>query len=922
MSGDFVASLKNVRLHYRKTEALRDISLEIPAGCMAGLIGPDGVGKSSMLSLIAGAKRIQQGEVQVLGGDMRDKEFRRKVCPRIAYMPQGLGKNLYMTLSVQENIEFFGRLFAHDRREMEMRMERLLRATGLASFKDRPAGKLSGGMKQKLGLCCALIHEPDFLLLDEPTTGVDPLSRRQFWELIEELRKEHQEMSVLVATAYMEEAERFSWLAAMNAGQVLATGTPQELMQQTSSKNLDAAFIALLPEENKQHHRDLSRLPKRNATSNEIAIEAHELTMRFGNFTAVDNVSFEIKRGEIFGFLGSNGCGKTTTMKMLTGLLEPSEGDALLFGHPVDPRDMAIRSRVGYMTQAFSLYQELTVEQNLVLHAKLFGMPADEIPARVEVMCQRFGLSDILDVLPESLPLGQRQRLSLAVAMIHKPDLLILDEPTSGVDPIARDSFWEILIHLAREEKVTLFISTHFMNEAERCDRISLMHAGKVLVTDTPENLMQENGGRTLEDAFIDYLSEVVEEEKRDMEPLSKIYSYAPVEVSEKKSIGGKFSEWAGGFFQWKRMLGYLFCEGLELRRDPVRLVMAALGSVILMLVLGYGMSMDVEDLRFAVMDRDQSTASRDYISSLSGSRYFLEQIPILSDVDMDHRMRSGELSLAIEIPSNFAVDMARGRPVEIGAWIDGSMPSRAETIRGYVQGIHLHWMETRLQNFRDVYSGPGLTNVEIRYRYNPDVLSTPAMVPAVIPLLLLLLPAILTALSVVREKELGSIVNLYVTPVTRLEFFFGKQIPYLVLGMLNFFLLTVLAIYAFKVPLTGSLLALSVAAFLYLISSTAMGMIISAFVKSQIAALFGTTILTILPAVTFSGILNPVSALEGTGRVIGEIYPTTHFLTIARGTFSKALGFDDLVQPFLVLLITAPVLVLVGVLLLRKQEK
>ncbi len=456
-----VARLTDVRLTFGSTIALADISVEIPAGRMIGLIGPDGVGKSSLLSLVSGARAIQKGKVEVLGGDMSDPRHREDTCPRIAYMPQGLGKNLYPTLSVFENIDFFGRLFGQGSRERQARIAELLKSTGLEPFADRPAMKLSGGMKQKLGLCCALIHDPDLLILDEPTTGVDPLSRRQFWELIDSIRAGRPGMSVIVATAYMEEAAGFDWLVAMDGGKILATGSPAELLERTSAPNLDAAFIALLPEEKRKGYHEVHIAPRKVTGEGDYAIEASHLSMRFGDFTAVDNVSFKIPRGEIFGFLGSNGCGKSTTMKMLTGLLAASEGEAKLFGHKVDASDMAIRHRVGYMSQAFSLYSELTVRQNLDLHARLFKLPEETIQPRIAEMAERFDLGAVMETLPDDLPLGIRQRLSLAVAMIHSPDILILDEPTSGVDPVARDGFWQILADLSRNDNVTIFISTH-----------------------------------------------------------------------------------------------------------------------------------------------------------------------------------------------------------------------------------------------------------------------------------------------------------------------------------------------------------------------------------------------------------------------------------------------------------------------------
>ncbi|MEF2353226.1 ribosome-associated ATPase/putative transporter RbbA [Klebsiella pneumoniae] len=902
-----VALLEHVGQQFGATIALRDISLAIPARRMVGLIGPDGVGKSSLLSLIAGARTIEQGNVMVLGGDMRDVHHRREVCPKIAWMPQGLGKNLYHTLSVYENVDFFARLFGHDKAERELRINELLQSTGLAPFRDRPAGKLSGGMKQKLGLCCALIHDPQLLILDEPTTGVDPLSRAQFWELIDSIRQRQPAMSVLVATAYMEEAERFDWLVAMNAGEVLATGSAAELKAQTGSQTLEQAFIALLPEAQRQAHRAVV-IPPRDSREEEIAIEARGLTMRFGNFVAVDHVNFRIARGEIFGFLGSNGCGKSTTMKMLTGLLPASEGEAWLFGQPVDPKDIATRQRVGYMSQAFSLYSELSVRQNLELHARLFHIPDGEIPGRVAEMCERFMLTEVEDALPADLPLGIRQRLSLAVAVIHRPEMLILDEPTSGVDPVARDMFWQLMVDLARQDQVTIFISTHFMNEAERCDRISLMHAGKVLASDTPQALVEQRGSNSLEEAFIAWLKEAQPSSPVPEEPTSAVASHSGHTAPRQA-------------FSLRRLLSYSRREALELRRDPVRSTLALLGTVILMFIMGYGISMDVEDLRFAVLDRDQTLSSQGWSQNLAGSRYFIEQAPLHSYDELDRRMRDGELAVAIEIPPNFGRDIARGTPVQIGVWVDGAMPNRAETVRGYVQAMHLAWLQEMAGRQSSPQRDTSLISIETRYRYNPDVKSLPAIVPAVIPLLLMMIPAMLSALSVVREKELGSIINLYVTPTTRSEFLLGKQLPYIVLGMFNFFLLCALSVFVFGVAHKGSFLTLTLAALLYVTIATGLGLLISTFMKSQIAAIFGTAIITLIPATQFSGMIDPVASLEGPGRWIGQIYPTSHFLTIARGTFSKALNISDLWGSFIPLLIAVPLVLGLSVLLLKKQE-
>lgn len=906
-----VAQLLDVSLRYGKTCAVDHVSLDIPAQRMVGLIGPDGVGKSSLLALIAGARKLQDGRVRVLDGDMAEADHRRDICPRIAYMPQGLGKNLYPTLTVFENLDFFGRLFGQDRQERELRIADLVQSTGLAPFTERPAGKLSGGMKQKLGLCCALIHDPDLLILDEPTTGVDPLARNQFWELIERIRKRRPGMSVLVATAYMDEAQRFDWLVAMDDGKVLDTGTPGELLERTATDNLEEAFIALLPEAKRSGHHALVIPPRPAASSNDaVAIEAHGLTCRFGDFVAVDHVDFRIERGEIFGFLGSNGCGKSTTMKMLTGLQPASEGEAFLFGQPVDPRDIETRRRVGYMSQAFSLYSELSVLQNLDLHARLFHIPVAQRAGRIQEMLDRFSLQGVAEQLPADLPLGVRQRLSLAVAVIHKPEILILDEPTSGVDPIARDGFWELLIDLSRKDGVTIFISTHFMNEALRCDRMSMMHAGRVLDSDTPQALMDKRGLATLEETFIAYLRDAAGSAEAATETTPEV---APETASA--SAGASKSR-----FSLRRLYSYSQREAMELRRDPIRATLALLGTVLLMFIMGYGISMDVEDLNYAVLDRDQTTTSAAYALNIAGSRYFVEQAPLHDYTDLDQRMRKGEISLALEIPPGFGRDLKRGEVPQVGFWVDGAMPTRADTIKGYVQGIHQSYLEELARGSTQAVAASPF-DITLRYRYNPDVQSLPAMVPAVIPILLMLIPAMLTALGVVREKELGSITNFYVTPVTRLEFLLGKQLPYIGLGMINFFMLVALSVLVFDVPVKGSMLTLTIGALLYVICATGLGLLMSSILNSQIAAIFGTAIATLLPATQFSGLIHPVSAMEGVGAFIGNIYPTSHFLTISRGVFSKALGLSDLYLYCFPLLLTIPVLTLLSVAGLKKQE-
>lgn len=905
-----VVSTEGVSQRYGKAVALDGVTLDIPSHRMIGLIGPDGVGKSTLLAIIAGVRRIQSGQVTVLGGNIADARFRNSVSERVAYLPQGLGKNLYPTLSIFENVDFFGRLFGQSRDEREWRIKELLASTDLTPFRDRPAGKLSGGMKQKLGLCCSLIHDPDLLILDEPTTGVDPLARRQFWELIERIRARRKGMSVLVATAYMDEAEGFEWLIAMNGGKVLATGSPEELKERTQESSLERAFIELLPEEIKRGHKEPKILPLQ-LKGGIPAIESHGLTQRFGTFTAVDHVSFRIERGEIFGFLGSNGCGKTTTMKMLTGLLPPTEGTALLFGKEVKGGDVESRRRVGFMSQAFSLYTELTVRQNLLLHAHLFDLPVDAAHDPVDESLKNFGLESVADTLAANLPMGIRQRLSLAVAVIHQPDILILDEPTSGVDPVARDGFWELLIRLSRENGVTIFLSTHFMNEAERCDRISMMHGGKVLAQGPPAQLVSERKARNLESAFIGYLEQAAAQR---LVNASITESRESVEVST-------HSEGNPGIFSFGRTWAFARREAVELRHDSVRLAFAVLGPILLMIVFGYGISLDVDHLPFAILDQDRTPTSRLYADSYRGSYYYDERSPLSSYQSLDHRLRDGELRFAIELPTGFERDLSRGRVPEVLAWIDAAIPFRAELTRNYIQKTHLEYL-AQLREARGLPSSvqaPVQTNV--RLMFNQSFKSIYAMVPADIMLLLILIPCMLTALAVVREKELGSIANFYSAPATRVEFLVGKQLPYLGVSLIQFASLVCVAIFLFKVPMKGSWMALTAGGIIYLIASTGFGLLISVFAPTQTAAIFAAAIITILPAINFSGMYAPVSSLTGSAYMLSKAFPSTYFQAISVGAFTKAIGFRALWQNFVALLILELVYFSMSVTMLQKRE-
>jgi ribosome-dependent ATPase len=912
MTGEPIGRVKGVSHRYGATVALDGVSIDIPSRIMVGVIGPDGVGKSTLLGLIAGVRKIQEGEVVVFDKDVANGSNLKAIRGRVAYMPQGLGRNLYPTLSVFENIDFFGRLFGQGAEERRQRITELLTATAMEKFEARPAGKLSGGMKQKLSLCCALINDPDLLILDEPTTGVDPLSRGQFWDLINSIRARRPQMSVVVATAYMDEAERFDWLMAMDDGKIIATGTLKELLAKTGEPNLDEAFIAMMPEAKRALHKKVVVRPRVASPDETPAIEAEGLTRRFGDFVAVDHVSFKIPRGEIFGFLGSNGCGKSTTMKMLVGFLPATSGTCKLFGEPMGSNDMQARRNVGYMTQAFSLYGELTVEQNLELHAQLYHLPKDKVAGRIEDLLERYDLKAFIHARPDSLPLGIKQRLQLAVAVLHEPSILILDEPTSGVDPIARDAFWRTLIDLSRDDGVTIFVTTHFMNEADRCDRISLMHAGKVLAVGAPQELVKERGSASLEDCFVGYLAEAAGiDMSKKAEPSASETQASDAPLAPPKS------------FSPGRLWAYARRETVELLRDPIRLAFALLGPIILMFAFGYGISFDIENLATAAFDQDDTPQSRDLLQGFEGSRYFSVQPPITSADEAERRLRSGNTQIVIEVPPGFGRDLLNNRTPEVDATVDGAMTFRGETSKNYVTGVVRKQGEELQRRQRRAGSANAWTDddIQTRFRYNQAFLSVNAMVPSIFMLLLCLIPAIMSAIAVVREKETGSIANFRSTPITRFEFLIGKQLPYVAVSMIAFFALLLIAIFIFHVPPKGPLLVLLIGTFVYVVATTGFGVLISSFTRTQVAAVFATAILSIVPAVNFSGMLAPVSSLSGGARVIGLSFPSSWYQQVSVGVFAKALGIASLWKDIAAIALIALVFLGLSLALLRKQE-
>jgi ABC-2 type transport system ATP-binding protein len=502
-----VIAVDRLSKSYRGQPALTDLSLEVAGGEVFGLVGPDGAGKSSLLLILAGLLTPGGGRAWVNGLDVAARP--EAVKGTIGFMPQGLGANLCDRLTVQENLEFFGELrqLAADR--FARQAAELLHLTGLAPFRERPAAQLSGGMRQKLALCCALIHFPRLLILDEPNTGVDPISRLELWGIINRLVAE-EGATVLLATSYLDEAERCHRVAFLHQGELLLTDSPEHLLAQETCRAaegrspLEEVFIRAV---SAKESCPPPPTPPPLSEGTPVAVAVEGITKTFGTFTAVAAVSFEVRQGEIFGFLGPNGAGKTTLIRMLTGLLQPTQGQARLAGLDLRRQAASLKPRLGYMSQKFSLYRDLSVGENLRLYGGIYGLGGAALESRLPEVLALIDLAGLEDRRVVDLPLGLRQRLALGCALLHRPALIFLDEPTSGVDPLVRRRFWEIIHNLAAAG-VTVLVSTHYLEEAEHCHRLALMHHGRLLAVGSPAALRakaEAAQGRILEVATADF---------------------------------------------------------------------------------------------------------------------------------------------------------------------------------------------------------------------------------------------------------------------------------------------------------------------------------------------------------------------------------------------------------------------------------
>ena len=462
---------------YGKVQALRDVSFSVGRGEVFGIIGPDGAGKTSLYRILCSLLLPDDGTASVDGYDVVSgmKEIRR----RVGYMPGRF--SLYQDLTVEENLRFFATLFGTTVEENYDSIKAIY--TQIEPFRKRRAGALSGGMKQKLALCCALVHQPSVLFLDEPTTGVDPVSRKEFWEMLSQLKE--REITIVASTPYLDEVRKCERVAFLSEGCIRGIGTPDEILT-TFRDIFNPPAIEKL---------------EAGTKSNENAIEVEHLVKAFGSFHAVDDISFTVRKGEIFGFLGANGAGKTTAMRMLTGLSQPTDGNGKVAGFDIRTEYEQIKKHIGYMSQKFSLYEDLTVAENIRLFAGIYGMDDGEIRRKTTNLLDRLDFSAHRNTLVSSLPLGWKQKLAFSVSIFHDPHVVFLDEPTGGVDPATRRQFWE-LIYDAAKQGITVFVTTHYMDEAEYCDRISIMVDGKIKALGTPEELKQKLGQPDMDHVF------------------------------------------------------------------------------------------------------------------------------------------------------------------------------------------------------------------------------------------------------------------------------------------------------------------------------------------------------------------------------------------------------------------------------------
>jgi ABC-type multidrug transport system ATPase subunit/ABC-type Na+ efflux pump permease subunit len=926
--------------------ALADVSLTVDRGTLTALVGPDGAGKTTLLRLAAGLLSIEAGQLQVLGIDVAADP--QQIQSRISYMPQRFG--LYEDLTVQENLDLYADLHGVPAEERRARYPQLMAMTALGPYTGRLAGRLSGGMKQKLGLACTLVRSPELLLLDEPTVGVDPLSRQELWQII--LRLVHEDgQSVLMSTSYLDEAERCDHVVVLHQGKVLAQGPPGEIRAAAAGRTflitppvgqtarglqarllnqpnvVDAVpeagqvrlvrsaeeavkddplrgldvkpvqarfedgFMVLLRravshEAAAARTSDLPPTPQPAHGGAEAVIQVNDLVRRFGSFTAVDHVSFEVHRGQIFGLLGPNGAGKTTTFRMLCGLLSASGGTLRVAGLDLGRARASARQRIGYVAQKFSFYGQLTVAENLDFFASAYSLRGDRKRQRIDWAMQHFELAPMAELPSGQLPGGYKQRLAMAAALLHEPEILFLDEPTSGADPLARREFWQRITDLA-EHGVTVVVTTHFMEEAEYCDHVVILDAGRVLAQGTPADIRsrarpEPGKSATMEDAFIAIVQEARgdgekagkgegEKARRgDAREASSLSPFLPVSPSRH-------------LFAKLRRIGTLVRkEYRQIARDPSSIAVGVVMPVLLIVLFGHGLSLDVKNVPVAIVLERPSPDALELAARFQLSPYFDARL-FTSMKEAEDEMLARRVDGIVRIRSDYARNVGWS-DAEVQILVHGTDANRARIIQGYAQGAVAQWSARRLAEGQAVVAGP--VGLRDRMWFNEANDSHYFLVPGLVVLVMTLIGAMLTSLVVAREWERGTLEALFVTPVRADEILLGKTIPYFVLGMFGLALCLLAAKFLFGVPFRGSVVVLAAVSMLYLLVALGIGLLISTTTKSQFVAIQLTMLVTFLPAMMLSGFLFDLRNMPAIVRMITYVLPARYYVGLLQTIF------------------------------------
>jgi ABC-type multidrug transport system ATPase subunit/ABC-type multidrug transport system permease subunit len=944
--------------------AIDHLDAHIKAGRVTGLVGPDGAGKTTLMRLFAGLLLPTSGRLRVCGTNpVTDLSALRQ---QVSYMPQRFG--LYEDLTVMQNLTLYADLFNVLGDERERAFERLLTFTDLKRFTARLAGDLSGGMKQKLGLACALIRTPKLLLLDEPSVGVDPISRRELWKMVYDLVD--QGIGVVWSTSYLDEAERCAEVLLLSEGKLLYNGLPKELTDRVANRSFlvaskghagrhflaralkhpnvidgviqgasvrlvmkqaadvptaaelgiheneirptpprfEDAFVDLLggaPKEGSSLFASATKPPDNDSST---VVEAEHLTKRFGDFTAANDITFQIGRGEIFGLLGPNGAGKSTTFKMMCGLLRPTSGSAYVTGLDLYIAAGAARNRVGYMAQKFSLYGDLSVRQNLGFFAGIYGLSGVRRQAAMDRVISVFQLEPYLDTNSNDLPLGYKQRLALACAIMHEPAVLFLDEPTSGVDPLTRREFWSH-INAMVERGVTIMVTTHFLDEAEYCDRIGLVYRGRVIAEGTPDELKErvrsdERQEPTLEEAFIELVEAFDRSEGRTAASVPSL--------SPEQAVASTMSPIRPApYSRLRRMKALIRKESLQILRDPSSFLIAGVLPLLLLFVYGFGVSLDLKRVPIGLVIEQPSVEANSFFASCRDSRYFsVRQVRHRSAVEEE--LVSGRLKGVVVLAADFSERLGRGETAPIQVLVDGSDPNTAGLVASYVQLLWANWVHQEAEAMASLVNRPRATpllNIETRVWFNPEINSYYALLPGAVAIILTLVGTLLPSLVVAREWERGTMEALLTTPVTPMDLLVGKILPYYGLSLVALTLSTSVTVFGFGVPYRGSVLALYLISSAYLAVTLALGLLISTLAKNQFAAGQGALVAGFLPAFLLSGYIFEIDSMPAPLRLLTSLLPPRYYVYSMQTLFLAGDVASVLLPSGLVLTIMSAVL-------------